>query len=148
MDYGPTCPHCSKPVSPGARFCKFCGSEIDSGTSEEGVLICPRCKTQNKGTARFCKKCGQKLDPLPPKNPFSGIQAEYDAFLQSEFAALEKCRALPYGEFLTHASELSSHVDGRIDELVARAGADGSSPFADAFGSHLKEGRKMLQEKV
>lgn len=143
-----TCPHCFKPVPEGARFCKFCGSEINTGTSEEGVLICPRCKTQNKGTAHFCKRCGHKLDPIPPKNPFLGLQAEFDAFLQSEIASLEKSQTLPYAEFLTRACGLSTHIDGRIDELVNRVGTDATSPFTDVFRNHLKEGRVKAQEKV
>ena len=143
-----TCPHCLKPLAPGARFCRFCGSEIESESSEEGVLICPRCKTQNKGTARFCKKCGQKLEPLPPKNPYIGLQAEYDAFILSELSELEKCRTLPYGQFLMHASLLSAHVDGRIEDLIRQTATVGQSPFTGAFSAHLNDGRTMVQDKV
>ena len=148
MDNNLTCPHCFKPVPEGARFCKFCGSEINTGSSEEGILICPRCKTQNRGTAHFCKKCGHKLEPIPPKNPFTGLQTEYDAFLQSEITALESCRSLSFSEFLSRANELSAHIDGRIAELINRVGTDATSPFSDVFSNHLREGRSKVQEKV
>lgn len=148
MEIGINCPHCHRSVPEGARFCKFCGTEICIEPSAEGVLICPRCKTQNKGTAHFCKQCGHKLEPIPPKNPFSGLQSEYDAFLQSQIASLETFRTLPYAEFLSHASELSSKIDARIKELVNQVGADSNSPFMEVFSSHLKEGRTKTQKKV
>jgi hypothetical protein len=54
-------------VSPGARFCRACGAQID-GLSPAPVTSldmsapgCPNCQAQVESWASFCRHCGWSL---------------------------------------------------------------------------------------
>ena len=53
------CPNCQAEISENARFCNYCGHQIQVD------VICPRCNHANSSGARFCTKCGQFLQELP-----------------------------------------------------------------------------------
>jgi len=49
------CPHCGKPLPPGAKFCPHCGQKIDA------TKTCPKCNAENPASASFCTECGTGL---------------------------------------------------------------------------------------
>ena len=53
-EYGPSriCPHCSKPITEDATFCKHCGKPAS--------LLCPACGQPVKEGSVYCLKCGGK----------------------------------------------------------------------------------------
>lgn len=66
-----TCSNCGQVNRPDARFCRRCGSPLESRPSGRGSLqghVCPRCgQTGISPQARFCKKCGAVLESLPTR---------------------------------------------------------------------------------
>lgn len=63
----PICPSCHAAVSPGARFCRACGAQLD-GPSPATVTplrlsapVCPNCQAQVESWASFCRHCGWSL---------------------------------------------------------------------------------------
>ncbi len=60
------CPNCSYENDSSAKFCKKCGTNLDTESGERAEPSasadqCPSCGYQNDSSARFCKKCGTKL---------------------------------------------------------------------------------------
>jgi DNA-binding response OmpR family regulator len=49
------CPHCGAAAQPADRFCRQCG------TSLETPRACPQCQTMHGPADRFCGECGAKL---------------------------------------------------------------------------------------
>ena len=47
-----TCPVCNRPVAPGYKFCKVCGTRIPE------LSICSKCGTQFIHPEKFCDLCG------------------------------------------------------------------------------------------
>jgi class 3 adenylate cyclase/tetratricopeptide (TPR) repeat protein len=45
-----SCPACSAPIRPGAKFCEQCGARLDSA--------CPSCGARLSEGSRFCGECG------------------------------------------------------------------------------------------
>lgn len=59
------CPHCGKPLRPGARFCGSCGktlqeSKVTPPTQSEKTT-CPHCGKPVRPDAKFCPSCGQSI---------------------------------------------------------------------------------------
>lgn len=48
------CPKCKKDISPAAKFCPECGSELPANS------FCAKCGTALPPGAKFCPACGQK----------------------------------------------------------------------------------------
>jgi len=51
-----SCPQCSQPIAPGARFCAGCGNPAPSYSS-----ACPGCGQAAPPGSRFCSSCGTPL---------------------------------------------------------------------------------------
>lgn len=55
------CPHCGRPVRPGARFCASCGqSAIVAPGSQTTPSTCPQCGYPMRSGAKFCSRCGHR----------------------------------------------------------------------------------------
>ena len=67
-----TCPHCGKPIRPGAKFCGSCGKTIQTAqpqpSSPDAQVACPHCGKPVRKDARFCASCGQSI-PAPAATP-------------------------------------------------------------------------------
>jgi hypothetical protein len=51
-EFGRTCPTCNRPVGPGYKFCKVCGTKIPE------LSTCSKCGTQFVHPEKFCDLCG------------------------------------------------------------------------------------------
>lgn len=49
------CPECDSLVSPDAKFCTACGTQLT------GKHYCPDCGAANPATSNFCARCGEGL---------------------------------------------------------------------------------------
>ena len=60
---GFACPKCGMANSAGARFCSFCGAELQAPQTkvETQTTLCPKCGAQNKPGNKFCYSCGGPL---------------------------------------------------------------------------------------
>src|SRR5512137_2730234 len=47
-----TCPTCNRPVEPGYKFCKTCGTRIPE------LSTCSKCGTQFIAPVKYCDLCG------------------------------------------------------------------------------------------
>ena len=59
-----TCPSCGGAVRPGARFCKHCGTSLQTpepAEPEPEPARCPACGKNVRPGARFCAHCGVPL---------------------------------------------------------------------------------------
>jgi subtilisin family serine protease len=60
----PQCPHCGKPVRPGARFCVACGKSLLPQSPAPGIAAqgqpCRQCGQVLRPGARFCARCGTR----------------------------------------------------------------------------------------
>lgn len=60
-----TCPACGTALRPGARFCRQCGTKVETGAQERHEVpkpsFCPGCGMQLREGARFCRQCGKPL---------------------------------------------------------------------------------------
>lgn len=52
------CPNCNKEITDNAKFCRHCGTKIE--TQPEQVK-CPKCGALNRQGATFCDSCGAKM---------------------------------------------------------------------------------------
>jgi hypothetical protein len=52
-----TCPTCSRPVEPGYKFCKTCGTRIPE------LSTCSKCGTQFIAPVKYCDLCGAPVIP-------------------------------------------------------------------------------------
>ncbi len=52
-----TCPTCNKPVGPGYKFCKTCGTRIPE------LSTCSKCGTQFIAHVKYCDLCGATVIP-------------------------------------------------------------------------------------
>lgn len=48
------CPKCGHEVKEGSKFCKNCGSQVESK--------CPKCGNEVKEGSKFCKNCGNPIE--------------------------------------------------------------------------------------
>lgn len=68
------CPHCGKPLRPGARFCGSCGKEVTPSDlasakapavkpadAQQAAPACPHCGQPLRSGARFCNACGKSI---------------------------------------------------------------------------------------
>lgn len=70
------CSKCKKKITPGAKFCRKCGTKIEepiveavTTTKVVDTKMCAACGyKQNALTAKYCRKCGEKLQEavVPP----------------------------------------------------------------------------------
>ena len=51
------CPKCGREVEGEARFCRFCGQDLQA----EVKLTCPNCGHEYEKGMKFCGRCGQRL---------------------------------------------------------------------------------------
>jgi pSer/pThr/pTyr-binding forkhead associated (FHA) protein len=58
---GPTCTSCGTLNAPGMKFCKMCGSPLDTPQGQPAKVICPSCGGQTPGGYKFCQHCGTPL---------------------------------------------------------------------------------------
>lgn len=54
------CPHCGRPVRPGAKFCAACGQPVAVAPSQLPSLTCPQCGYAMRPGAKFCARCGYR----------------------------------------------------------------------------------------
>jgi hypothetical protein len=70
------CPHCSKPVRAGARFCGSCGKAIAlplySPAPAAPQAPCRWCGSRHAATAQFCPVTGKPVAEAGPKPGFAG----------------------------------------------------------------------------
>ncbi len=66
------CAHCSRETEQGARFCIYCGSEVngDSQDRQVSALMCTRCGKGLTPGDRFCSYCGS--DSILQTRPIAG----------------------------------------------------------------------------
>jgi len=57
---GISCPSCGKTVSPEARFCVFCGSQVKK-LVKQNALPCPECGKLIPIGSKYCNHCGVDL---------------------------------------------------------------------------------------
>ena len=55
------CPKCRAPLRTGARFCRQCGSNLQS-TQTPSALRCPSCSSEVRPGVRFCRSCGRGVE--------------------------------------------------------------------------------------
>ncbi len=53
----PYCANCRNPLTPGARFCAYCGMPVVAPAPR----VCPNCHTPAQEGAAFCATCGTRL---------------------------------------------------------------------------------------
>ncbi|GEM_PF-307923 len=58
-----TCPTCDRPVEPGYKFCKTCGTRIPE------LSTCSKCGTQFISPVKYCHLCGAPIIPGEVPNP-------------------------------------------------------------------------------
>lgn len=52
------CPNCYKEIKDSAKFCRYCGTKIETHSNQ---TKCPKCGSQNRKDAKFCDSCGAKI---------------------------------------------------------------------------------------
>ena len=53
------CPNCKKEVPNEAKFCLYCGTQIEVDVS---TIECPSCHNPIPADSKFCPDCGSKID--------------------------------------------------------------------------------------
>ena len=52
------CPNCNKEITDNAKFCRHCGTKIETSIEE---VKCPECGALNRQGTTFCDSCGAKM---------------------------------------------------------------------------------------
>lgn len=63
---GNACHQCGSTNAQGAKFCKSCGTSLQTSASSvppASSVSCPACQIDNLPLAKFCKSCGTNLQP-------------------------------------------------------------------------------------
>ena len=54
------CPQCHSEITPGAKYCPYCGSSLTPP-------VCPKCSANYRQGERFCSQCGTALPEVKGK---------------------------------------------------------------------------------
>ena len=52
------CPNCNKEITDNVKFCRYCGTKIETRPEQ---AKCPKCGALNRQGATFCDTCGAKM---------------------------------------------------------------------------------------
>ena len=52
------CPNCNNEITDNAKFCRYCGTKIETQPEQ---AKCPKCGALNRQGATFCDSCGAKM---------------------------------------------------------------------------------------
>jgi hypothetical protein len=59
------CPACRRPLAPGVKFCRACGTRVSAGygprQTRESMAACPNCGAGVPLKLKFCTRCGSPL---------------------------------------------------------------------------------------
>ena len=82
-----TCPTCNRPVEPGYKFCKTCGTRIPE------LSVCSKCGTQFIHPEKFCDLCGAPviLEEVPePDDSPEYAEEEYTGPVEDQTSEEEE----------------------------------------------------------
>lgn len=57
------CPKCNSIIDKNARFCSYCGFDIESKNVVHDIIKCSSCGAELKTDSKFCMECGKKYTP-------------------------------------------------------------------------------------
>lgn len=72
------CPACGSDAAPEARFCRACGTRIESAAAAPPPSLqryCPTCGSPARAGVRFCAKCGRTLPGESAQSPAPAVTA-------------------------------------------------------------------------
>ena len=79
------CPNCNKEITDNAKFCRNCGTNIETQPEQ---AKCPKCGALNRQGATFCDSCGAKMSEYEtPKD--SSITSSTDSVSEKSSNALD-----------------------------------------------------------
>lgn len=107
------CPNCNAPISPGLRFCRSCGTDLEAVAANQ--TLCSICGSPNAAGTRFCRSCGARLTAAVPPADTSAKCPQCASAVPADAKFCKSCGASLMAAAVTAAPPAPSVVAAPIE---------------------------------